>query len=260
MKIIKCARSIADIRQDLENVDNDISNKKAHYDADYANWRKAIYEIANSIKEEITEDIGHVSIPLDISVQPGMGFLTDGFKVVIDNSDDPHDDQALNWNWSVWIDNKGELKKESGSWSGLSAVSAENIDNLKESIRVLEILNNLDFASILSQAVPDRFAYFTGDYNTEEDESRKQTLSSELFDAEMTEVMETGSWIKLKDGQGKFYRRDAYIRILSESPKMYKVAEELVSLISPESAGYDYSIRKDKLKSIIQKPYDILEV
>lgn len=258
MKIIRCARPAADVRRDLEKADNDIRTKKAQYDEDYGNWRKAIYEVANSIKEEIAEDIGEVSIPLEIRVEPG--FMSHGYQVTIRNSDNPHDDQALNWNWNASIDAHGEVKKESGSWSGLTAISAENIDNLKESVRVLEILNNMDFAKILSRAMPSDSDYLTHEYPTNDDIQHKNALYAELFDSEMAEVMENGSWIKLKDGQGKFYRRDAYIRIISESPKMYKVAEELGSRISPESAGYDYNIRKEKLESIIQKPYDILEV
>lgn len=258
MKIIRCARPVADVKRELEQVDNDIRTKKAQYDEDYGNWRKAIYEVANSIKEEIAEYIGEVSIPLEIDVKPG--FMSHGYGVTIKNSDNPHDDQALNWNWSASIDAHGGIKKESGSWSGLTAISAENIDNLKESVRVLEILNNMDFVKILSRSMPKDSDYITHDYPTNDDIQHKNALTAELFESEMNEVMENGNWIKLKDGQGKYYRRDAYIRILSESPKMYKVAEEFGSRISPESAGYDYNIRKEKLESIIQKPFDILEV
>nr|DAQ11406.1 MAG TPA: hypothetical protein [Bacteriophage sp.] len=258
MKIIRCARPVADVKRELEQVDNDIRTKKAQYDEDHDNWRKAIYEVANSIKEEIAEDIGEVSIPLEIDVKPG--FMSHGYEVTIRNSDNPHDDQALNWNWSASIDAHGDIKKESGSWSGLTAISAENIDNLKESVRVLEILNNMDFIKILSRAMPESSDYLTHEYPTNDDIQHKNSLTAELFESEMNEIMESGNWIKLKDGQGKYYRRDAYIRILSESPKMYKVAEEFGSRISPESAGYDYNIRKEKLESIIQKPFDILEV
>lgn len=258
MKIIRCARPVADVKRELEQVDNDIRTKKAQYDEESSKWRDAIYEVANSIKEEIAEDIGEVSIPLEIDVRPG--FLSHGYEVTIKNSDNPHDDQALNWNWNATIDEQGEVKKESGSWSGLTAISAENIDNLKESVRVLEILNNMDFSKILSRTVPDASDYILHGYPTKDDTQRKDELTKELFESEMNEVMESGNWIKLKDGQGKYYQRDAYIRILSESPKMYKVAEEFRSKISSESAGYDYNIRKEKLKSIIQEPFDILEV
>lgn len=258
MKIIRCARPVADVKRELEQVDNDIRTKKAQYDEDHDNWRHAIYEVANSIKEEIAEDIGEVSIPLEIDVKPG--FMSHGYEVTIKNSDNPHDDQALNWNWSASIDAQGDIKKESGSWSGLTAISAENIDNLKESVRVLEILNNMDFIKILSRAMPESSDYLTHEYTTNDDIQHKNSLTAELFESEMNEIMESGNWIKLKDGQGKYYRRDAYIRILSESPKMYKVAEEFGSRISPESAGYDYNIRKEKLESIIQKPLEILEV
>lgn len=258
MKIIRCARPVADVKRELEQVDNDIRTKKAQYDEEASKWRDAIYEVANSIKEEIAEDIGEVSIPLEIDVKPG--FMSKGYEVTIRNSDNPHDDQALNWNWNASIDEQGEVKKESGSWSGLTAISAENIDNLKESVRVLEILNNMDFSKILSRSMPEASDYIMHGYPTKDDMQRKDELTTELFESEMNEIMESGNWIKLKDGQGKYYRRDAYIRILSESPKMYKVAEEFGSRISPESAGYDYNIRKEKLESIIQKPFDVLEV
>lgn len=258
MKIIRCARPVADVKRELEQVDNDIRTKKAQYDEEASNWREAIYKVANNIKEEISEEIGEVSIPLKIDVNPG--FMSHMYEVTIENSDNPHDDQALNWNWKAYIDEQGEVKKESGSWSGLTAISAENIDNLKESVRVLEILNNIDFSKILSRTMPEASEYITHRYPAKDDMQRKDELTKELFESEMNEVMESGNWIKLKDGQGRYYRRDAYIRILSESPKMYKVAEEFGSIISPKSAGYDYNIRKEKLESIIQKPFDILEV
>lgn len=258
MKIIICARRVADVQRELEQVDNDIRSKQAQYDEEASNWREAIYKVAESIKEEIAEEIGEVSIPLKIDVNPG--FRSHMYEVTIKNSDNPHDDQALNWNWNAFIDEQGEVKKESGSWSGLTAISAENIDNLKESVRVLEILNNMDFSKILNRTMPEASDYIIHGYPTKDDMQRKDELTRELFESEMNEVMESGNWIKLKDGLGKYFQRDAYIRILSESPKMYKVAEELGSRISPESAGYDYSIRKEKLESIIQKPFDILEV
>lgn len=258
MKIIICARPVADVKRELEQVDNDIRRNQAQYDEEASKWREAIYKVAESIKEEIAEEIGEVSIPLEIYVNPG--FRSNMYEVTIKNSDNPHDDQALNWNWNAFIDEQGEVKKESGSWSGLTAISAENIDNLKESVRVLEILNNMDFSKILSRTMPEASDYIIHGYPTKDDMQRKDELTKELFESEMNEVMESGNWIKLKDGLGKYFQRDAYIRILSESPKMYKVAEELGSRISPESAGYDYNIRKEKLESIIQKPFDILEV
>lgn len=258
MKIIRCARPVADIRRDLEKADNDIRTKKSMYEKDIHDWHVAVKEVTDNIEAEIRSQLGHVTIPLEINVS--LGFMQHGLEVNVKNSDNPHDDQALNWNWRAFTDVHGNLTKESGSWSGLTAVSADNISNLKESVRVLEILNNMDFATILNQAVPDTSEYLINDYVTNDDIQNKNKLQSELEDAELNEVMESGNWIKLIDGQGKFYRHDAYIRILDETPKMYKVAEEFGSRITPESAGYDYSIRKEKLKDIIQKPYDILEV
>lgn len=44
----------------------------------------------------------------------------------------------------------GELKKETGSWSGLQACTIDQIENLKQCVGALEDLNNIDWKSLLN--------------------------------------------------------------------------------------------------------------
>ena len=124
----------------------DYADKKSRYDAQYSKYKEVSYNFFESVADEVRNAIGHTTLNLDIEASERWG---DGISVRIsDENDKFNDNKALAWSYSAEMSRSGEIKKESSSWSGLNACTPAAIDNLKEIVRVIEIINNLDWAAI----------------------------------------------------------------------------------------------------------------
>lgn len=238
---------------------DDILKRKQAYDdaytrrkSEHTEYMKMRYSVLNKLTELVKSKIGDSSLNLNVYSDQQFGGL---ITVIVNNGTNPHDEQALNWNWSVSLTAEGEIKKDSGSWSGLSAITAEQIQNLKESVRVIEILNNLDWKTLLNVELPDYNDYVTSEY------PKNENFNQQLLEADVLDAMDDGLLIK---GHGyKYYNSRAVVfyHILKENPKSFTVQEIHEDDLSDESRWPDpYTIQKDKLYSIIDNPIKTAEV
>ena len=130
-----------DILKRKQEYESDRAKRQAKYDEEYRAYKEEEYDRRRSLQEAVIRAIGSTTLNLEIAVGPR---LDGGYGVHVSDEDDKfNDDKALSWDWRVSLDTNGYVKKESSSWSGLNAVSAANLRNLKEIVRVLEILNNI---------------------------------------------------------------------------------------------------------------------
>ena len=259
---ITCARNREQIIRDQAAYDERKAAKKAKKDAQYILWRKDYLAIANSVKEQIEDALSaFTSLNLEINVDSGWD---NSLKVSIgSNQHDVHNEhKALSWDWTAYVDRKtGELKKESGSWSGLNAVTAEQIESLKQSAACLEVINSLDWESMLNVDLPKYEDYITNDvYEKDPDDGRN--FKQELLEADVEDAMNAGLWIK---GHGyKWYRpsADVYYKVLKETPSQYEVIEEWSGhLLKGQLNTTDsYKIKKDTFFHVIDIPVETLEV
>lgn len=104
----------------------------------------AIGEIKKAILEKLSGcDVSNLYVMVD-EWYPGPGF-----EVRINNGDSPHDkSKGLSWNWEVHIDKDGNIGKDSGSWSGLKAITSEQIDDLRNTVDILTKLNQIDWKNM----------------------------------------------------------------------------------------------------------------
>lgn len=123
-------------------------NGKAFLDED-AKIRKALKGIIES-------KIGPTPLDLEIDVDLTFETVPSSYEVyVYANWNRSHDaDVALCWEWRVKLDANGNIRKDSGSWSGLNAITIDQINDLKESVRVLTILNTIDWQEIFEDNTP----------------------------------------------------------------------------------------------------------
>ena len=238
---------------------DDILRRKQAYD-DAVNkqkeernqYRKADWDIMKGVEELVLQKIGKTSLNLDVSVGRAWGA---GLEVRINNGNNPHDHQALNWNWQAEMTDDGDVKKDSGSWSGLSAITSEQIANLKESVRIIEILNNLDWKNILTVELPNYSDYIKTELPEQEN------FEEQLLEADVEDAAEQGLLIK---GHGyKWYapRATVFYNVLNMTDKSFKVQEIHEDYLSDESRwGDPYTIRKDKFFEVIDKPIKTAEV
>ena len=243
-----------EVLQRKTQYDEEYDRMNADYEADKAKYYEVLQNIENNIEQTITTTIGNTSLDLTIDVRPSYD---EGFDVDIRNGDNPFDGQALSWRYRCYLAKDGSIKKETGSWSGLEVTTSKQIENLKESVRVLEILNNIDWKSILSTKQPNFRDYIKHPYP-----GQRQSFNKELLEATIQDAIDDNLAIK---GYGyRYYQTKAPVvyRILNESDKQYTVQEIYEREIGDESRYPNpYRISKEKfINDVIRKPVETIEL
>lgn len=226
-------------------------DQKAQYDSEVQSYRRANHAATNDLQNLIRSKIGVTSLDLDISAQPDFGGR---IRVTINNGSNPHDSQALNWNYDVTLSGSGEVKKESGSWSGLSATTTEQINNLKESVRVIEILNNIDWKKVLQVELPDYNDFVKSEY------PKNENFNEQLLEADVLDAADQGYLIK---GHGDKYnpRVVMFYQVLKVNPKSFRVRAIPEDNVRDESTwGDPFTIQKQEFYRLIDNPVQTVEV
>lgn len=264
---ITCARNREQIAREQAAYTERRVAKNKKKDAQYAEWEKDYLAVTNSVKKQIEDALSAFSaLNLDIRVESGVGSWESGSRLRVDirsNEHNVHDEhKALSWNWEAYLDGRtGELKKESGSWSGLNAVTAEQIESLKQSAACLEVINSLDWEAMLNVDTPSYNDYITDDVY-EKDPEDGRNFKQELLEADIEDAMNAGLWIK---GHGyKWYNSGAaaYYKVLKETPAQYEVVENYADdVLNGRATETDpYKIKKATFFQVIDVPVETLEV
>lgn len=180
-------RSVDDIRADKAAWEERKKRNRERSDTAWQNYRQAEIDVLEPIKtkiESIMSAYPLIKSRVDVSFNYG-----DLVEVKVNADIDRNDDNSLSWSYTARFNPKtGEVKKESGSWSGLNAVTKAQIDHLKQCVGALEKLNELDYASLLNVQKPDYNKY--NDYERE-DETAEYDYDTELKKAQLEELLGT---------------------------------------------------------------------
>ncbi|MBO7212362.1 MAG: hypothetical protein J6V44_15350 [Methanobrevibacter sp.] len=251
---------------------SDFDSRKAKYDSQEAEYNKAQYVIAKEIEELVKQELGNTPLALEFDIRPygSLDVKTYMVRITANEYQKFDDDRALSWNWGCELDNDGNVIKESGSWSGLQATTKEQLDDLRETLRVLDILNNMDWKAILDDANvrrPKRSDYFTMDDPRREKtpDFGKQLKMASIEDAIGQDILIKGKPIKL-GSRGK-----SYYLIHKQTPKQTSVTEISAYHIQKaqeegrdvkDSLGYgtDYRITTDTFLNAIPEDPEIIDL
>ena len=228
--------------------------------------RRARDEVAAYIEDEVRSQIGSTLLNLVIDVRAdwdyAMGHEFTTWRV---NIEVPHgNNAALGWNWAAKLDGEGNVIKESGSWSGLQAVTPEQIDELEESVRVLKFLNNMDWRSILDKAIPSYDDYLDKEAQAQLYDRKKNRpdFDKQILEADIEDAIAAGEWIKMNGRPETDYYRgqsrgDFWCKIDSMTDKFAKchIAREYNDGVDADHAT-DERIAKTKLYSFFKKPLE----
>ena len=254
-----------DILKRKSEYEADRSSRQSKYDTQYRTYLYEDGKREEKLRNDVIGAIGDTSLDLKIDVS---GRFEHKYEIrVSDENDKFNEDKALSWDWKVYLDKNGDVKKESSSWSGMNAVTAKNLSNLKEIVRVLEILNNIDFKMLLEEIRPPRYQ----DYVTEKNPMYETApdFDRELMEADIEDCIGTRKGI-LGTGS-KFYRGNVYHFIQRETPSSYNMWDipayylekndgSLSDLFEKyNDRGSNYNMRKDKFFETIEKPIKIVD-
>lgn len=247
---------------------DEILQRKADWEAEY-NTRKAVYDDqynkfskmnkseSDRLADTIKDAIGDTTLDLDLQVSDD--FYGNYQVRLADETDIFNESKALSWSYSVRLDKDNNIIKETSSWSGLKATTIENLENLKEIVRVLERLNRIDWQALMSTIRPPKYA----DYVTVEDLRYEDhpDFDSELREAALDDMVGTSTGIVCEDS--KYYRGLVYRFITKVNPSSYRVfdvpqyyADKGMTYdeILDKYSAYSYIIQKAKMLRSIHKP------
>lgn len=212
---------IARQRQEYDDETQVLENK---YKERRDEYKKVLHGQSSAIEREIAEMIGPTSLPLEISVDPYGSYTNNFWSIHIMANDHRNSDDkvALVWNWDVSMRDSGEVVKDSGSWSGLKAVSAEQIADLKESVRVLEILNNADWATILTAPKANYEEYMDNEVSNALRDRKKArpAFEDDLIAAHLEDLVGSHTAVKLTDDP--YWRGNVWMFVTGLTDKFVK--------------------------------------
>lgn len=250
---------------------DDILRRKAAYEQErserQARYDNQVnqYEAANKGVIDALRDIIYAQLPdkeLDVKVFPSLKKF---YRVEItNNSEYEQGGSALHWSYFAELDRDGNLVTESNSWSGLEATTGYNIQDLKKTVATLETLVNMDWQTILEDAVAPEYT----DYVTENDPDWEVSpdFDQELLEADIEDIVGKPILAKGVDNRN----RPVYYGFLKANPKTYTVFT-LTEYYINQNGGFtmdDYNraskyteqLRKQDITRKINNPLELVEV
>lgn len=262
---------IADIKRRQDEFESEFNSKKETYDKKYNEYRSARDAAADEITQEIRrysklDSFSTLKDDVRIIAEPDWD---DGFNIIIRDEDHTNDkNKALSWHFSVKLDDEGNVKKDSGSWSGLNVTTPETIQNLREIAEYLNVISNLDWSVILRRPIPKYMDYMKNVDNPAYT-MKRPNFEQEKLKVEIDSLVGSSKAILGDNYDGSFYTGSkVYYLIKSGSSSQYTVAFLPESIDSNprwkdqaiEDTKYTKRISIDKLIKLIDKPIKTIDI
>ena len=261
-----------DILRRKAEYEEDYNRRKAQHDEELHKFKEAQYAVADPVKEELEKLFAkYPSLHPIIEVDPWGRFGSGGMsaRIRVNDNEKFHDDIALAWDYSAYIDKDGQVKRETSSWSGMQAVTAEQLVNLEQTLGALKELSTLDWKGLLDRALPEYKDYVTTrDPSFERD---KPDFNKELKEAELEELVGQRKMVEVKPFQTSWYYDSRFrnpdtifVAIVKDSGSQYTIKECPKSAFKRGEAKRYFdadSMHRVKKDSIVPvEPLNIIEV
>ena len=207
-----------DILRDKAMYEEDKARRQSQYDAQEQAWNDARRQVMMGIKSAVESELGNHADEVNIDIPDAWKSI----RVNVNNGNDPFGPHALSWSWSVKLDRDGNVVKDSGSWLGLSAVTPEQIQDLRNTADILEILNSIDWKTLLNTKVPEYKDYIT--MNNPSYEKPDRDYDTELKEADIEDIIgDEDTAVFVGNALPDYFRGNEYVSILKETPKRFTV-------------------------------------
>ena len=252
---------------------DDVLRRKAEYEADfnkrkleYDTQLKKYYEARATAVEPVKNyfenlfskyPLLHADIRVEGSVYGDRGIRV---EIIVDENNKFKDNISLSWNYDAYI-NQGQVVRETSSWSGMSAVTSDQLAHLEQSLSALKDLANVDWDRVLNITLPDYTEYISvTDPRFDRD---KPNFKQELLEAELDDLVGQRKVIEVEPFDSSWFRGPSFVAIVRDTGKQY-VIKQWSRLTNPEdiSGRFDTTeSRRVKKSSIIPvEPINIVEV
>lgn len=244
--------------------------KKAAYDeirqAEDSRYEEALDAIIEPVQTYLEDGLKKFD-KLQFSIRVVKGWHSEGGGLSVSIECNEYnkfdDDVALSWRYDAEVDSDGEIKRETTSWSGLSAVTEAQMDSLRQTLAALEYLNSIDWDKLIKVDTPKRKDFH--DDSIEEPES--ENWDAQIKEAELEELIGQNKAIEVKPFESSPYRDNMFVKLIAQTPTQYKVA-----VIGPsswkdsnakwwETALKNPHLQRVKKSNIVPvEPYNIIEL
>jgi len=246
---------LEDLRRARDEYDADYAKRKAQYDEQRAAYEQAREDVMQPVREYVENMIKNPWLDFEVTVSTTSRYRRMGtaksacLEVRILCNERRHFDEAsaLSWNFNVSLDEEGNPIKETGSWSGLQATTEEQMRSLRATVYTLDLLNSVDWASVLNRTLPS-----WSDYITVSDSRRdRPDFESQIRALELEEFI--GKPVALKGspleslGYNSRSKSTVWYMIKRETPKKFIVVDITDYYVDQMLASDDFNSKADIL-------------
>lgn len=239
---------------------SEFDKKKEAHDREYSRWLSAQEDVATPAKEYLENLFAkYPLLDAKISVTPGR-YGSDSLRAEIRVNENSKMDSALSWGYEVYLLD-GEVVRETSSWSGMNAVTLQQIEELEQSVAALKEIAVINWYTILDKRLPKYNDYIkTPDPSYES----KPNWNAELAEAELEDIIGERKMIKVQPFDSSWYNGYVYVAIIKDSGSQYTIKEipEYYVQRGEASKYFDktdpHRVKKIKIKPV--QPLEIIEV
>lgn len=269
MKITASRREDLLKERDEYNATREASQKR--YDEQQQAYHQAQYDVTDPIQKQVESAIKNCGLSdVEVRVDPYGRFSSSGssgvsISIRVNERNKFEDTTALSWNYDVYLHEDGTPVKESSSWSGLKAVTAEQMSDLQNTLKALQWLNSVDWTALLGVKTPEY-----RDYISERvPEDRSKEFDDQLVELDIEEAVGTNKLLlggPIEEPSRWSRGQQYWYRIVKETPKRYVVEqysarysdEEIRQALSISTGKfgnyYSQGVTKEKFLRIIDRP------
>lgn len=228
MKIISSKRTVEagrreDIIKERDAWDAAHDQAEAQQKEEGRRFREAQDAVMGPIQQEIEQGMAkfdrlHTKVTVDTRWGGHGRGETIQVRVQVNEWEKFQDSVSLAWSMDIRVDPEdGSIVKETGSWSGLKATTAEQLEDLRQTLDALEYLNSIDWATLLNKKLPD-YADFYKTYVP----SNRPNFEQQLQELDLQELVGSNKALLCQNWESSGFRgSQVWVQLIRETPSGY---------------------------------------
>lgn len=257
MKIM-CSRRDDVLRRKAE-YEKEYGERKARHTAQVDAWESAKDDTLEAVENKVLAELSNVNLDINVVCTPRLrpDFIRNRnsrstfLEIKVSSERGTRNNTALTWSYTVSLDENGNVQRETSSWSDLNATTSEQLDSLREILITLEILNGMDWATLLKTELPKYNDYVTE--SNPDSSMNKQDFDAELVMATAEDAVGTNTLLSGMPIRGGIRSMaGVWYKIVRETATMYEVIQLSDYVIQKLLDGENYQWDNVTLRSIAE--------